>query len=64
MLIPEKLKKGDTVVTISPSWGCAGASRVRREYELRAHLAGLHFALWRRGLFKCRKNAIFDRVRG
>lgn len=31
--IPEKLKKGDTVVTISPSWGCAGASRVRREYE-------------------------------
>ena len=33
LVIPEKLKKGDTIATISPSWGCAGAARVRWEYE-------------------------------
>lgn len=33
MIIPEKLKKGDTVATISTSWGCAGAPRVRWKYE-------------------------------
>ncbi|MBR5419663.1 MAG: LD-carboxypeptidase [Lachnospiraceae bacterium] len=32
-VVPAKLKKGDTVATISPSWGCAGARRVRWEYE-------------------------------
>ena len=31
---PERLHKGDTIATISPSWGCAGASRVRWQYEL------------------------------
>ena len=34
MIKPEALRKGDTVATISPSWGCAGSSRVRWEYEL------------------------------
>lgn len=33
MIIPEKLKKGDMIATISTSWGCAGTSRVRWEYE-------------------------------
>lgn len=31
---PQKLKKGDTIATVSPSWGCAGSSRVRWEFEL------------------------------
>lgn len=31
---PQKLHVGDTIATISPSWGCAGASRVRWQYHL------------------------------
>ena len=34
MIKPEKLKKGDTIATISPSWGCAGAPRVLWKYRL------------------------------
>lgn len=34
LIKPERLHKGDTIATISPSWGCAGSSRVRWEYEL------------------------------
>ena len=31
---PRKLNFGDTIATISPSWGCAGASRVKWQYNL------------------------------
>ena len=31
---PQKLHKGDTVAVISPSWGCAGSSRVLWKYHL------------------------------
>lgn len=31
---PSKLKKGDRVALISPSWGCAGSSRVVWKYKL------------------------------
>ena len=34
MIKPDRLRKGNTVATISPSWGCAGASRVRWKYAL------------------------------
>lgn len=34
MIKPERLKRGDTIATISPSWGCAGAGRVRWQYKL------------------------------
>lgn len=34
MIKPAKLNKGDTVATISPSWGCAGVSRVKWQYNL------------------------------
>lgn len=34
MIKPPKLHIGDTIATISPSWGCAGASRVRWQYNL------------------------------
>ena len=34
MIKPEKLKKGDTIAVISPSWGCAGAPRVLWKYRL------------------------------
>ncbi len=34
MIKAEKLKKGDTIATISPSWGCAGATRVLWKYRL------------------------------
>ncbi len=34
LIKPKKLNKGDTIATISPSWGCAGSSRVRWKYEL------------------------------
>ena len=34
MIKPVKIQKGDTVATISPSWGCAGSARVRWEYDL------------------------------
>ena len=34
MIKPEKLKKGDAIATISPSWGCAGAPRVLWKYRL------------------------------
>ncbi len=34
MIKPKKLSVGDTVATISPSWGCAGSARVRWQYEL------------------------------
>ena len=34
MIKPSKLNKGDTIATISPSWGCAGSSRVQWEYKL------------------------------
>lgn len=34
MIKPQKLKIGDTVALISPSWGCAGASRVKWKYDL------------------------------
>ena len=32
--ITKKLNKGDTIATISPSWGCAGSNRVKWKYEL------------------------------
>ncbi|MBQ3668679.1 MAG: LD-carboxypeptidase [Clostridia bacterium] len=34
MIKPAKLDKGDTVATISPSWGCAGVPRVLWQYRL------------------------------
>lgn len=34
MIKPSKLQMGDTIATISPSWGCAGAARVKWKYEL------------------------------
>ena len=34
MIKPNKLQRGDTVATISPSWGCAGTSRVKWQYRL------------------------------
>lgn len=34
MIRPEKLHAGDTIATISCSWGCAGAPRVRWKYDL------------------------------
>ena len=34
MIKPKRLCKGDTVAIISPSWGCAGASRVLWKYQL------------------------------
>ena len=34
MIKPAKLSRGDTVATISPSWGCAGAPRVLWQYRL------------------------------
>lgn len=34
MIKPKKLSVGDTIATISPSWGCAGSARVRWQYEL------------------------------
>lgn len=36
MIKPQKLSAGDTIATISPSWGCAGASRVKWQYRLGA----------------------------
>lgn len=34
MIKPERLRAGDTIATISPSWGCAGVPRVKWKYEL------------------------------
>ncbi|MBE6855037.1 MAG: LD-carboxypeptidase [Ruminococcus sp.] len=34
MLKPRRLRPGDTIATISPSWGCAGTNRVKWKYEL------------------------------
>ncbi len=34
LIKPQKLNKGDTVALISPSWGCAGAPRVKWKYKL------------------------------
>lgn len=34
MIKPAKLGPGDTIATISPSWGCAGGNRVRWQYQL------------------------------
>lgn len=34
MIKPERLYSGDTVAIISPSWGCAGTSRVLWKYHL------------------------------
>jgi len=34
MIKPQKLNIGDTIATISPSWGCAGTARVKWQYEL------------------------------
>ena len=45
MIKPAKLVKGDTIATISPSWGCAGAPRVRWKYQQgceRLHELGLN----------------------
>lgn len=45
MIKPSKLNKGDTIATISPSWGCAGDEGVRWKYELgvkRLEELGLH----------------------
>ncbi|MBQ4266232.1 MAG: LD-carboxypeptidase [Clostridia bacterium] len=42
---PKRLLPGDTIATISPSWGCAGASDVRWRYDLGVHrleALGLH----------------------
>ena len=36
LLVPKMLSHGDTVAVISPSWGCAGAPRVRWQYKLGA----------------------------
>ena len=36
LIKPKMLKRGDTVAVISPSWGCAGAPRVRWQYKLGA----------------------------
>jgi len=37
MIKPERLHKGDTIAIISPSWGCAGSSRVLWKYHLGCH---------------------------
>lgn len=45
MIKPPKLNIGDTIATISPSWGCAGDEDVRWKYELgvkRLEELGLH----------------------
>ena len=34
LIKPQKLNNGDTVALISPSWGCAGAPRVKWKYKL------------------------------
>ena len=34
MIKPKKLVRGDSVATVSPSWGCAGAPRVLWQYRL------------------------------
>ena len=34
MIKPKKLNKGDTVATISPSWGIAGDTKCLWRYEL------------------------------
>lgn len=34
MTKPSKLNRGDTIATISPSWGCAGVPRVKWQYNL------------------------------
>lgn len=34
MIKPQKLSVGDTVATISPSWGCAGDPYVKWQYDL------------------------------
>lgn len=34
MIKPERLHRGDTIAIISPSWGCAGSSRVLWKYHL------------------------------
>lgn len=34
LIKPAKLNIGDTIATISPSWGCAGTSRVKWQYKL------------------------------
>lgn len=34
MIKPGKLNKGDLVATISPSWGCAGDSEIKWQYDL------------------------------
>lgn len=34
MIKPKKLQPGDTVATVSPSWGCAGDAEVRWKYDL------------------------------
>lgn len=34
MIKPTKLNKGDTIATISPSWGCAGDSKIKWQYDL------------------------------
>lgn len=40
LIKPKMLKRGDTVAVISPSWGCAGAPRVRWQYKLGAKRLG------------------------
>ncbi len=45
MIKPPKLNKGETIATISPSWGCAGDQDIRWKYELgvkRLEELGLH----------------------
>lgn len=34
LIKPRMLRRGDTIAVISPSWGCAGAARVRWQYSL------------------------------
>lgn len=34
LIKPKMLERGDTIAVISPSWGCAGAPRVRWQYGL------------------------------
>ena len=36
LIKPKMLGHGDTIAVISPSWGCAGAPRVRWQYRLGA----------------------------
>ncbi len=54
LIKPKMLKRGDTVAVISPSWGCAGAPRVRWQYKL--GVKRLEVVVRLRGLRKVYRN--------